>query len=276
MTPQLEIGLHWIAVALYALSTCFFVYGFVFKHDKAITWGVLIALAGLAPHTLALGLRWYSTGHGPYLRRYEVYSSNVWIGMVMFAAAQWRRPVLRTLGIIVMPVSFLVIGMAVLSSSEIRPLPETFQTFWLFVHIFFAKTAYGACLIGMALAVIYLVGQRQSGSMKGWASRMPDSAVIDELSYRFTGFGFIMIGIMIAAGAIWANNAWGTYWNWDPVEIWSLISWIIYGIYLHLRYMHGWKEKKAAWLNIASFAILLFTLLGIGIFYISSHSPYLS
>ena len=274
MKTELEIGLHWFAVALYAISTCFFVYGFIFKKEKSVKYGLYFALIGMIPHTLALGLRWYSTGHGPYLRRYEVYSSNVWVGLVMFLLAQWRNPVLRPLGVIVLPVSFLVIGMAVLSSAEIRPLPETFQTFWLIVHIFFAKIAYGACLIGTALAVIYLL-QRKRG-LSVWSDRLPDPAVVDEMSYRFNGFGFFMISVMIAAGAIWANDAWGSYWSWDPVEIWSLISWVIYGIYLHLRRIHGWRGTKAAWLGIAAFCVLLFTAMGIGFVYLTSHSPYMN
>ncbi len=276
MNQLYEIGLHWASVAFYAISACFFVYGFVFKKERALKWGVAAAVAGLIPHTMALALRWYYTGHGPYLRRYEVYSSDVLIGLVVFTIVQWRKTTLRPLGVIIMPASFLLIGMAVLSSPEIRPLPETFQTFWLFVHIFFAKLAYGSCLIATALAGFYLLVNRSGFQSGGWTSKLPEPMIIDELSYKFTGFGFIMIGVMIAAGAIWANDAWGRYWAWDPVETWSLISWVIYGIYLHLRRIHGWKGTKAAWYNIASFALLLFTIFGIGLLYISNHSPYMN
>lgn len=276
MDQSLEIGLHWISVAFYAISAVFFVYGFSFKQEKALKYGVILAAAGLVPHTLALALRWYSTGHGPYLRRYEVYSSDVWIGLVLFILVQWRKPKLRPLGVVVLPASFLLIGMAVMASPEIRPLPETFQTFWLFVHIFFAKSAYGSCLIGAALAVLYLLTGRPGFIPGKLTSRLPESPVIDELSYKFIGFGFIMIGVMIAAGAIWANDAWGSYWSWDPVETWSLISWIVYGVYLHLRRMHGWNGYKAAWYNIIAFSLLLFTIFGIGFVYISTHSPYMN
>jgi cytochrome c-type biogenesis protein CcsB len=276
MDQSLEIGLHWISVAFYAISASFFVCGFSFNKGKALKYGVMAAIAGLVPHTLALLLRWYSTGHGPYLRRYEVYSSDVWIGLVLFTVLQWRKPPLRPLGVIVLPASFLLIGMAVMSSPEIRPLPETFQTFWLFVHIFFAKLAYGSCLIGTALAGIYLIAHRPGFVRGNLTSRLPETPVIDELSYKFTSFGFIMLGVMIASGAIWANDAWGSYWSWDPVETWSLISWVVYGIYLHLRRMHGWQGLKAAWYNIGAFSLLLFTIFGIGLVYISSHSPYMN
>lgn len=276
MNQQLEIGLHWAAVALYALSACLFIYGYVFKKNREIKWAVLITVVGLIPHTLALGLRWHFTGHGPFLRRYEVYSSDVWIGLVVFLLIQWRRPQLRPLGLIVLPFSFLLIGMGVMSSAEIRPLPETFHTFWLYVHIFFAKIAYGSTLIGTALAGIYLITGHGGKIAARWAGRLPERPVLDELSYRFIGLGFIMMGVMIAAGAIWADNAWGSYWSWDPVETWSLVSWITYGIYLHLRRMHGWQGDRAAWLSIISFGILLFAIFGIGIFYATGHSPYIN
>lgn len=275
MDQGLEIGLHWAAVACYALSSCFFIYGFVFQKDWGTKLGIMLAGLGLLPHTLALLLRWYSTGHGPYLRRYEVFSSDVWIGITMFMVAQWRKAELKQLGVLVMPVSFLLIGMSVMASPQIRPLPETFQTFWLVLHIFFAKLAYGSCLIGVVLAVVYLVSQKRKNILAGRFAWVSEPAAIDELSYKFNGFGFIMISVMIIAGAIWANNAWGSYWSWDPVETWSLVSWVIYGIYLHLRRMHGWKGKKSAWLNIISFCLLLFTIFGIGVFYATGHSPYM-
>ena len=276
MNQHLEIGLHWIAVAFYCLSAILYIYGFVFRKDRAFKWALVAAVCGLIPHTAALGLRWYVTGHGPYLRRYEVLSSNVWVGLVMFILVQRIKPVLRPFGAVVMPVSFLLIGLAVLSSPETHPLPETFQTFWLLVHILFAKLAYGSCLIATALAGGYLLLQGGGRLQQKWAGRLPAPGIIDEFSYRFTGFGFMMIGIMIAAGAIWANDAWGSYWSWDPVETWSLLSWVVYGLYLHLRRMHGWRGRKAAWYTMIAFLLLLFTIFGIGLIYVSEHSPYMN
>jgi len=273
---KMEILLHWFAVALYALSSCLFIYSATFNKKSWLKYAAIIAAAGLIPHTAALALRWVEAGHGPYLRRYEVLSSNAWIVVVMFLFIQWKKPILRYTGVLVLPATFLLIGLGIMSSPEIRPMPDSYQTFWLIVHIFFAKLAYGAGLIGTALAIMYLWNIKKGEDFRLFSNNFLSLSSLDELSYRFISFSFIMVAIMIAAGAIWANQAWGSYWSWDPVETWSLISWVIYGSYLHLRRMHGWRGAKAAWLAIAAFTVLLFALLGIGLIYVTNHSPYLN
>jgi cytochrome c-type biogenesis protein CcsB len=269
-----EIGLHWAAVAIYAISSALFVASFVWQKERWMKWAVGVAGFGFALHTGALALRWAVSGHGPYMHRYEVFSSNVWVATLMFLLVQWRLPKLRPAGALVMPTSLLLIGFAVMASPEIRPLPETFKTFWLIVHIYFAKLSYGSCLLGTAFSVLLLFKNR--GIFPKFTAKFPDSDILDEYSYKFIAFGFFMIGIMIAAGAIWANNAWGSYWDWDPVEIWSLVSWMLYGLYLHLRRMHRWQGERAAWFAILSLLILIFAIMGVGLFYTSLHSPYLS
>lgn len=272
-----EILLHWGAVAFYIVSAVLFIYSFAFRKTEYMRWGTRAALAGLLPHTAALGLRWAEAGHGPYLRIYEVYSSDVWIIVVMFLLVQKWLPATRPAGTVVMPVSFLMIGMAVMSSPEIRPLPSTFRTFWLLVHIFFAKVAFGSLLLATGLAALYLVKERTTLPVSGGVSgEFRESGFFDEASYNLTGFGFLMLGIMIVSGAIWADNAWGAYWTWDPVETWSLISWLVYGIYLHLRRTYGWRGVRSAWFLVFALVILVFALFGMGYFYPSQHSPYIS
>ena len=98
-------------------------------------------------------------------------------------------------------------------------------------------------LIAAGLGLLFLLKQRAQG---GLADRIPDPQALDELSYRFVVGGFTMYGVMIVSGAFWANQAKGTFWNWDPVEVWSLVSWLIYGIYLHLRVTMGWRGQRLA------------------------------
>lgn len=273
-----EIILLWSAVGLYALSSCLFLFSLAFDRIQHLKTGLWLAFLGFLPHSAALGLRWAETEHGPYMRVYEVYSSDVWIALAMFFLLQVYKPNLRVLGAVVLPASFLLIGMAVMASPEIKPLPPNFQTFWLIVHIFFAKLAFGSLLIATGLSLFYLMKSRQEiqGEVGAFFSKLPGLRVLDELSYQFTGFGFFMLAIMIVAGAIWANKAWGRYWGWDAVETWSLITWLVYGIYLHLRRTYGWKGAKASWFSVLAFAVFVFAIFGIGLFYISVHSPYIS
>lgn len=268
---QLEILLHWVTVVLYAVSGVMFAAGLIFRKDWALKLGFGLAVAGFAFHTAALGLRWAAAGRAPFMRRYEVFSSNVWMGMAFYIAGAWRKPSIRTAGVFVMPIAFLLIGMAVMASPEIRQLPATFRNPWLPVHIAFAKLAFAGCLLGSGLAVLYLLRVKRP---EAWAARLPELAVLDELSYQFIAFGFVSLGIMIISGAIWAESAWGRYWAWDPVETWSLISWAVYGIYLHLRRMHGWRGERAAWFSLFGLVTLMFVLFWLGIAFPGNHSPY--
>ncbi len=291
MGVKIQIILLWLAVALYAAASVAFAWKLVSMHVKAIrtnepmhasgkkdfVWGIRLAFLALLPHTAALLMRWLETGHGPYMRVFEVYSSDVWVVVVMYLLLQYRWSWLRLTGVIVLPSSFLLIGLAVMASPEIRPLPATFGTFWLVVHIAFAKLAYGANLVGTSLAVFYLLKERriEQGKPLGFWNRIPDLPALHEQSYQFIAFGFIMLGIMLASGAIWANKAWGSYWSWDPVETWSLISWLLYGVYLHLVRTYGWQGRRPAWLAIAAIFVMAFAIFGLGLVYQSLHSPYI-
>ncbi len=272
-----DLTLHWIAIAFYVISSILYVYSFSFKKD-CLKLATLITLTGFTAHTAALGIRWVDSGHLPYIGRYEVASSLVWTGMLFYLFFQWKKPGLRYIGFLFLPFSLIILGLGIMSDPQHKQVPGSFDTFWLLVHVMFAKLAYGSCLLGTALGFLHVTKKKkiQWPGLTAILDKLPSTEVADEYSHRFIGFGFIMIGVMIASGSIWANNAWGSYWSWDPVEVWSLISWVIYGFYLHLRRIHGWRGVRAAWFSLIAFLVLLFTLLGIGLLYVSQHAPYLS
>lgn len=270
-----EILLLWLTVGIYAVATFFYIYSCVFKKDH-FSKAKIVALLGLIPHSISIILRWIESGHGPYITFYEVVISDTWIAMLIFLVVQWKYKKTELLGILIAPLSVLLIGWGVMSSPQIYQVPTTFRTYWLFVHILFAKFSFGSILIGSGLAFFYLFKEKKDPAVASPLNEyLPDLPAIDEYSYRFIAFGFLNIGVMIGAGAIWANSAWGRYWNWDPIETWSLISWLLYGLYLHLRLNQGWRGKKLAWYAIAAFLVLLFTIFGAVYLYHSVHSYYL-
>ena len=270
-----QIIMLWATVGLYVTATFLYLYSLVFKKDY-YRIGNICTLLGLAPHSLSIVLRWIESGHGPYITFYEITISDTWIAIVAFLLAQWKYKKMELLGVLVAPLSFLLIGWGVMSSPQIYKTPTSFQTYWLLVHILFAKFALGSILIGSGLSVFYLIKEKDDGySDNPIYKHLPDLNSIDEFSYRFTAFGFLNLGVMIAAGAIWANKAWGRYWGWDPVETWSLITWLVFGLYLHLRLNQGWKGRKAALLAIASLGVMLFSAFGVVYIYHSIHSYYL-
>jgi ABC-type transport system involved in cytochrome c biogenesis permease subunit len=103
---------------------------------------------------------------------------------------------------------------------------------------------------------------------------VPGSAVLDAYTVRFVGFGFLFWTITIAAGAIWANQSWGRYWGWDPIETWSLIAWLVYGLFLHARLFFRLRPASTAWCSVGAFAVFILTLLILPFLIPSMHSAY--
>ena len=271
-----EIMLMWAAVTAYTLSAILFVFGTVFKSDKALNAGLWVALTGLAPHAVAIGIRWVAVGHGPYLGFYEVVSSYAFASVVALGLIAWMRPKLKIVGVLLMPVAVLMLGGAMLAPKSPLEITAKLASYWLTIHVAFAKLSYMSFIAAFALALLFLWRERR-GEFKedSMLSRLPSQAAVDDLSFRFIGVGFIFLSIMIVAGAIWANESWGRYWGWDPIETWSLISWILYAGYLHVRLTLGWQGRKAAWYAAAALPIVLFTLIGVPVLYQSIHGAYL-
>ncbi|GBE06053.1 MAG TPA: c-type cytochrome biogenesis protein CcsB [Nitrospirae bacterium] len=267
-----EVISHWIAVGFYILSTVFFAYSVSFKKAGALKYGMFLAIIGLIPHSIALGIRWHIAGHGPYMAKYEVLSSNTWVVILMFLLIGWKIPKLRAAGVIVIPLSFLMMTFGLFTNPEIRRLPPALSGVWLVIHILFNKLAVGAILISLGSAVLYLLKKKQGD--KEFYRKLPSLEVLDAYSYKFIGFGFIFWSITVAAGSIWANEAWGRYWGWDPIETWSLITWLLYGLYLHLRYFFKWQGTKAAWMLLACFIVSVITIFIIPFVIQTLHSSY--
>ena len=267
-----EIVLMWAAVTLYTIGAIGFVFGVVFKAEK-LTWAALwVSLAGLVPHAVAIGIRWAEIGHAPYLGFYEVVSSYAFAAVATLGVLVLVRPRLKVAGIVVMPIAVLMIGGAMLAPRSALDITPSLASYWLTIHVTFAKLSYSSFIGAFAIAVVYLVRERRPGVL----ATLPDQEVLDDIAAKFVSVGFIFLSIMIVAGAIWANESWGRYWNWDPIETWSLISWIVYAGYLHTRLTLGWKGRRSAWFAVLALPVMVFTLIGVPVVYQSIHGAYLT
>jgi cytochrome c-type biogenesis protein CcsB len=189
----------------------------------------------------------------------------------------WRYPTLGPVGVIIMPLSFLMMGGAMLAPKSALAVTGKLASWWLTIHITFAKLCYSAFIAAFALALLYLMREKwANGRLADLLSKLPRQEILDDLSFKLIAAGFIFLGVMIAAGAIWANEAWGRYWAWDPVETWSLISWMVYAVYLHTRLTMGWRGRKSAWLAVVALPIVVFALIGVPVAYQSIHGAYLT
>jgi ABC-type transport system involved in cytochrome c biogenesis permease subunit len=145
------------------------------------------------------------------------------------------------------------------------PLAASLKSSWLVIHVLFAQLAFGAYAIASGMGLLYVLKDRQTsrGSVSLFYNKFPRLEVIEENMFRFVVYGFIADAIMIIAGAIWAKDLWGNYWGWDPVEVWSLISWLLYGLSIHLKVTLGWKGRRLAWLMIFLLITVIITYWGI-------------
>ncbi len=268
----IEVLLHWIAVGLYIVAAMLFANAVIFDHPRRVRWGMATAAAGLVPHGIALLLRWSEAGHGPYMLKYEVLSSNTWIAVAVLLIVLARRRDWAALALVVMPVSILMIALGLFTNPEMRELPPTLRSIWLVFHVTFAKVSAAAFLLSMASAVLLLLKARERGG--AWLDRVPTAEVLQTLAVRFIGFGFIFWTVTVVAGAIWANQSWGRYWGWDVIETWSLVTWLCYGIFLHVMFFFKPKAVATAWGVIGCFAVFVLTLLILPFLMPSLHSAY--
>lgn len=260
---KLEFLFFWSAVALYGVSTFSYIFGLISRHDKLFTVGLYGALAGFVPHVAAIALRWMAGGTGvnPFITISESISFGVLMAVFLFLVTQFSIKKVRPLGVLVMPVSFVLLGWSGTLMKEVASrIAPALQSYWLWVHIIGATVGFASVLIAAGMGVLYLLKEKNAG---GIYEKFPEPQALDTLSYRYVAAGFIMYGLMIISGAYWSNQVKGNYWNWDPVEVWSLISWLIYGIYLHLRITMGWRGRRLAWYALIALAVMIVSYWGI-------------
>lgn len=268
----LETTFHWTAVALYILSAAFFAYAVIFARSDRVRTACWLSAAGMAPHSAALIARWIEVGHGPYMMKYEVLSSNAWFAVLMLLVFLWRRPAWAPLALVALPASILMMGFGLFSSPEARSLPPSLRSMWLVFHVVFNKLAVGAFTLSLGSAIVLL--RKMSGSSSRFLDRLPDIDALEAYTIRFVGFGFLFWTTTIGAGAIWANQSWGRYWGWDPIEVWSLVTWLCYGLLLHARLFFKIRAKTAAWGTIVCFAMSILTVFIFPFLFPSLHAAY--
>lgn len=256
-----EYVLLWTAVVLYGVSAFSYIFGLISKHDKIFSFGLYSALAGFVPHVLVIALRWLETGISPFITISESITFGIFCAVLIFLIFEFTNKKVRPLGVLIMPIAFVLMGWAgTLVKGAATQLAPALQSGWIWVHIIGAATGFGAVLTAAGLGLMYLLKEKKSG---GIYDKLPELQALDNLSYRFVAGGFIMYGLMIVSGAFWSNQVKGNYWAWDPVEVWSLVSWLTYGIYLHLRITFGWRGKKLAWYALIAMAAMIISYWGI-------------
>ncbi|MBI4936942.1 MAG: cytochrome c biogenesis protein CcsA [Nitrosomonadales bacterium] len=250
----------WVALVVYVLAGSLAIFGGVLRTrpEKAV---LALLVLGLLLHTASIALRWERLGHGPYITMFEILLSNIWSLLAIYLLAYWRIPAIRPTAAVVMPILFVMMGWLLVTSPHEGHLPATYHTVWLFVHIGFGKVFLGCALVAVGISgVILLRGRRHAGNR--FAS-LPDDSRLDELSFRFMAIALIFETLMLIAGAIWAQDAWGRYWAWDPLETWSFLTWLSLAFALHARVAYKVSPRTGAVMVMAVFVLAFLTFFGV-------------
>lgn len=257
---EFELRLLWSAIICYVLGGSLAVGAVVLKKRPERTVLALI-VGGWLLHTAALLVRWERLGQGPFVSMFEILSSNIWSLVLVFALTYWRMPSIRPIAALVMPLLFVMMGWLMLSSPGEMHFPRSFRTPWLYIHVGLGKVFLGAMLVAIGLAGV--IQMRRLERARGWFARLPDDGRLDELSYRCMALALIFNGLMLVAGAIWAQDAWGRYWAWDRLETWAFITWLLLAIALHLRITYKPAPRLSSLMAFAVFVLAFLTFFGV-------------
>jgi len=262
-----EMVFYWVALVIYSLATGGGVYSFVFKNPRVMPKVTGLVTIGFLAHTAAIAARFHATGHLPWSGHYEYTMMGGWFIMAGTLYVGWQNKMLQGLAVATTPLVVVMLGYGYMQNPGLTPMAASLKTIWLYIHVYFAWLSFGAYALAMAAGVLFLLKKKSEALAEPNPTydRFPSVGRLDELMFRYVVFGFITDTIMICAGAIWAKNLWGSYWAWDPVETWSLISWCIYGITIHLRVTFGWRENRLAWLVIAAMSSVIICFFGVNL-----------
>ena len=239
----------------------------LFGRRRFFEVGFIVLLAvGVVIQTAYMTIRWYEAGRAPFSNMFESLVLFAWAVVIIYLVIRIRINV-PAIGAATSLLAVLTLAYASAFESDITPLVPALQSNWLSVHVFTCFLGYGGFALSFLAAIAFLIACR-SGSRV----RVETRDAIELIVSKTISFGFLFLTLGIITGAVWANSAWGTYWSWDPKESWSLITWFIYAVYLHCRFMRGWRGKRAAWVAIIGFASVLFTYIGVNFVLSGLHS----
>jgi len=275
---RVEFILYWAALALYGLSALLYLLNLLghvpyctnkllqrlrFLPGKA---AVLVLLLAAIVQVLMLGLRSFLAGRPPLANKYECFPFYTVLVVIVFLISRRRWRTVHFSGLIVALFACAMLYIAaVMYSPQIRPLHAALDSQWYAWHIAFSYVAYAALTVSFAIEATFCLAWvlYKLHLFRPATGQVLTNHHFHRDAYRLVMFGFPMLTFMLLSGAAWANEAWGGYWHWDPIEVSSLLMWLIYALYLHAMRMKRWRTVVASALNVLGFAAIMVTLIGI-------------
>lgn len=269
--PIIACFFLFFAMIFYWISLSFPKNNFVFQASRFLVAGSNFLFM------LTLGIRWITQGYFPLSNLYESLIFLSWGISFIHLIVEYKTQS-RLIGAIATPLLFFLSGFSSLTlpteMQKALPLVPSLQSNWLMMHVSMMMVSYATLILGSLLSILYLAfiyfnnQQKEVNLTTAPLSSLSVSKLsllqtVDIWSYRIIGLGFPFLTIGIISGAVWANEAWGSYWSWDPKETWALITWLVFAIYLHSRLLKGWQGKQAAILGSCGFFVIWICYLGV-------------
>lgn len=263
---------------LFFLSTVFYWGGLITRSALGYSIGTLLCWGAVVMGFTGLLVRWYESyllgadiGHIPVSNLYEVFILFAMITALFYLYYEQHYQT-RQMGPFVMliisaAVGFLLWYTVARGAAEIQPLVPALQSWWMKIHVPANFIGYGTFSLAAMVGVAYLL------KAHGWlVDRLPSLEVLDDVMYKAIAVGFAFFTVATILGALWAAEAWGGYWSWDPKETWALIVWLNYAAWLHLRLMKGLRGRLGAWWAVVGLLVTTFAFLGVNMFLSGLHS----
>ncbi|MCA0252254.1 MAG: c-type cytochrome biogenesis protein CcsB [Actinobacteria bacterium] len=236
--------------------------------------GVSVTLVAAVVNVVGVVLRGIAANRPPWANMYEFLTSTLAMAIVIYLVGvfffRWKG-----FGLPVTLLASIGVGLAVtVFYVDVAALMPALHSVWFIIHIVAAALSGAVFNLGGIASILYLLKQRAEakGTVTGYLARLPQAATLDQVSFRMHAFAFPLWTFAVAAGAIWAQYAWGRFWGWDPKETWSLVTWIIYAAYLHARATAGWKGTRAAILAIIGLVSFWWNFVGVNLLLNGLHS----
>ena len=247
---------------------------YIIKQQKIVyTWSYRILVAGFICHTLILAHQYYTLGTAPVLSLKSALSFFSWTIIGAYLIFQLRFK-LMVLGSFIAPLAaFLMIISSSIPGMEVVVKP-IYRSIWLTIHVGTIFMGNGMLAVTFVAAIMYLIQEHQIKRKRlgSFYSRLPSLETLDSINYYALMYGFPLLTVGMITGSIYAQYALGSYWRWDPKEVWSLITWLFYAALLHERVAVGWRGRKAAIMSIICFLVLIFTFIGVSLWLSDYHS----
>ncbi|MDH5324601.1 MAG: cytochrome c biogenesis protein CcsA [Gammaproteobacteria bacterium] len=263
-----ELPWLWAGLTAYLVATFVTIWGVSPRYsgnalvkNKSHETVVLVLLAlGVVLLAVAISARWVRIGHGPWISLFELLMSQLWSLGLIFLFLYWRLPGLRPSAVIVLPVMWILGSWVLTLEPSPSHFPATYYNAWKWSHVGLGKMFLGLLLVAVGLGGVMILRRTERG--RKWFSSMPSDMVVDRLAWRFMMLALVFDSLMLIAGAVWAQDAWGRYWAWDSLETSAFLTWLFLAIGLHVRLSYKVPYWASGLLIIGVFFMAFATYFG--------------